>query len=455
MDVHSTGAGLAAPPEQEPLVPRSELLIVGAYVLGASLWILASDEALTFITGDAEQTLALQTFKGLNFVATTAGLLYLVLRRSFMRRRQAEQHTHEAWQRFEFAARAATDAIWDWDLGTNLIWWSDGFQKLFGYPASEVEPTVDSWTNRLHPEDKDRAVSGLYHVVHTGGDNWSDEYRFRRKDGRYAFVYDRGFIIRDAAGRPVRMVGGMTDVTERTLARQRLESSRRQLRALSAKLESSREEERTRIAREIHDELGQLLTAIKMDLRGLEKTAARTDAATPPALADRIAAITQLADNAIVTVQNIAAELRPGILDNIGLAPALRHEAGRFQERTGIVCRLQLPSQPAEVSRDTATAVFRIFQEALTNVARHAHATTLDISLQEQGEQLVLEVADNGRGLPPDALDAPKSLGLLGMIERAGQLGGEVTFQSPAPGGTRVRLHLPRLGGNADCRQRL
>ena len=137
---------------------------------------------------------------------------------------------------------------------------------------------------------------------------------------------------------------------------------------------------------------------------------------------DKLVESGALADTTIIAVQKIASELRPGTLDNLGLIPALRHEAGRFQERTGVVCHLTLPDPPPELSRDTATAVFRIFQESLTNVARHAEASEIRCDFLVEGEQVVLRISDNGKGISPDALANPKSLGLLGMQERAGVL---------------------------------
>lgn len=269
------------------------------------------------------------------------------------------------------------------------------------------------------------------------------EYRFRRKDGSYAFVEDRGYVIRDAAGKPIRVVGGMTDITARRQAEEKAERSRRRLRSLSARLQSLREEERTRIAREIHDELGQTLTGLKMDLRWAENRLAReSNPALNPVL-DKIVEAGELADATIASVQRIASKLRPSVLEDLGLAAALEHEAHRFQERTGIACRLQVAEPLPAFPRDMATAVFRIFQEALTNVARHAEATEVDGELAERTGQLVLRVSDNGKGLRPSDLDDPKSLGLLGMNERAESLGGALTFQGGPRGGTSVRLVLP------------
>ncbi len=163
---------------------------------------------------------------------------------------------------------------------------------------------------------------------------------------------DRGFILDDDAGKPVRIVGGISDVTEQRQAEQALENSHRQLRALSARLQSVREEERAKVAREIHDELGQVLTALKINLDWLErKLGVRdTDTSLNPLL-DRVVESAEIADSAISSVQKIASELRPSSLDNLGLAAALEQEARRFQQRTGIACRVNLPADSLELPR--------------------------------------------------------------------------------------------------------
>ena len=413
------------------------------YVFFGGVWIVASDLLLLKMTGYAIDSPLLQTIKALNFIGTTGVILFYVLQRAYARRDAAEKASHMNAERFELAARAASDALWDWNLVTNEIWWGDGFQTLFGHAPEDLEPSILSWTNRIHPDDKERTVAGIHKVIDGGGEAWSDEYRFRRKDGSYAHIVDRGYVIR-LGGKPVRMVGGMSDISARKETEDELRNSRRQLRALSAWLESLREEERTRIAREIHDELGQMLTGLKMDLRWIERKVGEIEGnpALNPILEKAVEA-GELADQTITAVQRIASELRPGVLDQLGLFPALKHEAQQFQKRTGLVCTLELPPRQPELPAQVATAVFRIFQETLTNVARHAEATEVRVTFREEGGRVTLEVADNGRGLPADALGSPKALGLLGMKERAAVLGGDVQFQSAAGRGTTVTLRLP------------
>lgn len=188
-------------------------------------------------------------------------------------------------------ALATTDAIWDLNLETKIVWWSAGIEQLFGYRPADVSPRLDWWLDRLHPEDKDRVAQELERVAESGGRTWAGHYRFRRQDGTYASVLDRGYLIHDAAGKPTRVVGGISDISERRRAEEALEGSRRQLRALTARIQSGREEERANVAREIHDELGQVLTAIKMNLDWLElRLDERGDAPAVNPLLERVPA---------------------------------------------------------------------------------------------------------------------------------------------------------------------
>jgi PAS domain S-box-containing protein len=261
--------------------------------------------------------------------------------------------------------------------------------------------------------------------------------------GLISFKRERTWAEADI--RRLQMVGNaIANALERKAAKARLENSREQLRALTSRLQSLREEERIRIAREIHDHLGQLLTALKLDLRSLDrKIAEKGDEEIRAALASKIASARELADEMITSVQKIASELRPGILDRVGLEAAIETEAQAFQSRTGIQCHWTLPQAPLATGQDLATAAFRIFQEILTNVARHAHATSVAIHLRYREGNLLLEVSDNGVGIRKRDIENPKSLGLLGMQERAAILGGKIQFDVMPAGGTLVKVEIP------------
>jgi signal transduction histidine kinase len=218
---------------------------------------------------------------------------------------------------------------------------------------------------------------------------------------------------------------------------ERLRESEDKLRRLAAHLISVREEERAHIAREIHDELGQVLTGLKMDVTWLAKRLKEKP------LIEKTDSMCKLIDSSVQTVRKIATGLRPEVLDEMGLVAAVAWQAKEFQKRTGIRCRTKLPPESTKLDLDISTTAFRIFQEILTNVARHSRATRVDIDLSVTDELLALAVVDNGIGIPAADLDGSKSLGLLGMHERALLFGGEVQISGTPGHGTRVAVSIP------------
>jgi signal transduction histidine kinase len=234
------------------------------------------------------------------------------------------------------------------------------------------------------------------------------------------------------------------DITEHQQAAEHLENSRAELRALSAQLQSVREEERMRISREIHDELGQVLTGLKMDVVSLARRMSDATATRDwRQLKERAQSIAELINNAILTVRRISTELRPGLLDAVGLTAAIEWQAKEFENRTGIKCRLGLPDADVILDQNRSVAVFRIFQEILTNVTRHAQASEVNIILEAREADLFLEARDNGRGIRASEFSNPKSLGLLGMRERTLLLGGEFNIRGVQGKGTTVTVRIP------------
>jgi len=265
-----------------------------------------------------------------------------------------------------------------------------------------------------------------------------DDEVYWRKDGTAFQIEYSSFPVLEQ-NRITGAVVVFLDITARKRAEQQLTFSHDQLRKLSARLESVREEERIFIAREIHDELGQALTGVKLELCLLRDQISDVS----PAMLPRLESISTLVDGTIQSVRRIATELRPVVLDQLGLIPAIEWQAHEFQTRTGIQCTLDVCLRAVTLSHAGSTAMFRIFQEILTNVARHAQASVVHITLQEQAGSLVLEVRDNGRGVTDAELSDPRSLGLVGMRERALLLGGETLFSWSPGRGTTVRVRIP------------
>ena len=235
------------------------------------------------------------------------------------------------------------------------------------------------------------------------------------------------------------MTGIAEDITERKAAEEM-----KQLRDLAAHLQSAREEERRRIAREIHDELGQVLTGLKLEVSwAAERAGSQTER-----VRGRLERLPGIIDDALDALRKITADLRPHALD-AGLINAIGWQAGEFERQTSIPCSLELPVQDVHLDGDRSTAMFRILQEALTNVARHAEARSVTIRLREEEQQVVLDVYDNGVGIDSASVAAPRSFGLLGMQERARLAGGSLSITGRPGAGTTVTATLPRSPASA------
>jgi signal transduction histidine kinase len=231
----------------------------------------------------------------------------------------------------------------------------------------------------------------------------------------------------------------INEINERKIAQERLQDSENRLRGLAGRLNAIREEERSRIAREIHDEFGQALSGLKMDVNWLAR---RLEADQKP-LVEKTETMCRLIDSTVQQIRRISTGLRPEVLDELGLVAAIAWQANEFQKRLGIRCRLNLPTNYATPDRELSTAAFRIFQEILTNIARHAKASRVDVDLEISDDCLTLKVTDDGIGIPASEIRGCKSLGLLGMQERAQLLGGEVSILGAPGRGTTVTVSIP------------
>lgn len=299
------------------------------------------------------------------------------------------------------------------------------FQKNSPDEAREVFRSIPSETKEL-----------LQNILRRDGMIDNEEIEMNREDGT-RFWISLTCRLHPSEGYAE---GVALDVTERKHAEERLRDSHQQLRSLSSRMESVREEERVRIARQVHDELGQILTAVKIHLTVLATGAGSQRGRT--SLMKKLESLTSVIDDAIDLVRNISYELRPLALEELGLKEAIEWEASQVEQRSGMKCRVETSGEVA-LGREQSTAVFRIFQEALTNVVRHASAGKVVIRLNAGDDRLVLEVADDGAGIQDAHLADPRALGILGMKERAMFLGGSLQVTRNNGKGTVVGLTVP------------
>lgn len=359
-------------------------------------------------------------------------------------RKQAEEELRHSQLLFRSVVDNSPSLIYVKDPEGHILLANRQLAEVVGRPR---EFFVGKTTHDLlDKETADLHWANDLHVLQTGRPLVTEETN-SQADGLHTY-YSVKFPLLGEDGRPYAVGGISTDISEVKRAERQLIESREQLRSLTARLHEVREEERIHLAREVHDVLGQMLTALKMDLsacaRHFSKQLGEADQA---AFAESATALDELTSLICKTVQHISAELRPGVLDTLGLPAAIEWQAHDFESRHGIACRAEVGENGLDLSSQKATAVFRIFQEVLTNVLRHARARSVAVALRARGGQLVLEVADDGRGITKEELSATSSLGLLGMRERAGAFGGAVRISGRRGRGTRVVLTMP-LGGD-------
>jgi PAS domain S-box-containing protein len=303
-------------------------------------------------------------------------------------------------------------------------------EELLGYSREELIGKNDF---DLFPEEqarfftaKDRQVLEERKLVDIPEEPIQTRYRGER------ILHTKKIPLLDRAGMPRFLLGISADITES----KRLEEAER-LRDLARHLQRAREEERHRIAREIHDELGQALTGLKYEVSWLSRQTAGDG------FAEKLAALERTIEETIRSVRRIVSELRPHVLDHLGLLEAIEWEGRQFEERTGIRCEVHLPEGPLTLDDDRSTSMFRILQETLTNVARHAVASRVEVDVAVGERYVQLVVRDNGRGITPEQIASPRSFGILGMEERVRIFGGSVLVKGGEKGGTTVAVRIP------------
>ncbi len=353
-------------------------------------------------------------------------------------RRQADDALRTRERQLLLAQQIAHMGSWEWDMHTGALSWSDELWRMLGLEPGAVRPSYEAFLALVHPEDRG-AVREIIDRAAGDGQPFRFDFRTCRPDGSVRILHCRGEVTCDAAGRPVRMFGTDQDVTELRLADEQLRLSQQKLRNLTAHQLEVREEERGRIAREIHDVVGQTLTALKLDVSSLREMVAHRE----PGADDRLQEIAGLLDTAIKDVRRLASELRPVVLDQLGLPAAIEWLSRDFERRTGIECRVRAQLPDLTLPEEVSTGLFRILQEALTNVARHSGASCVDVTLDHAGRIVTLSVTDNGNGLSEAAQASQDSLGILGMRERALLLGGFIDLKGERGKGTTVSAWVP------------
>lgn len=378
------------------------------------------------------------------FISTIAGIAVLlaVAVNAWLRvalRREAALALRASDERLGSIIDTAMDAIIAMDEQHTVILFNNAAERVFGYPRDAV---VGRKLEMLIPERFRRAHA--HHVSKFGGTGvtsrrMGDQTVLKGlRAGGEEFPIEASISQHEESGQKIYTVI-LRDVSLRVMHEEDLRQSREEIRELASASQTAREQERSRVARELHDEIGGALTALKMDTTWISERLPEGQ----PQLEEKLAIMRKMLDDTVAATRRISSDLRPMMLDDLGLAPAAEWLVHDFQRRTGIVCELAIALPEAELPGDISTAVFRLLQESLTNITKHARATHAEVSIAAEDGTLVLTVNDNGRGFNTATPRAPQSFGLIGMRERVSLLGGALRIESVPGDGTVLEARIP------------
>jgi PAS domain S-box-containing protein len=366
--------------------------------------------------------------------------LFTVILRDVTDRVRAEAMLSRSEARLRGILESAMDAIITVDERQHVVLFNKAAEEVFACARQEA---IGMPLDRFIPE---RFRASHHDLVRRFGDSGASSRRMGharvvmglRRNGEEFPIEASISTVAESDQRFFTVI--LRDVSQRVLAEEALRHSKDEIRELALAASTAREQEKSRIARELHDELGQALTALKIDLSWLRGRLATGD---DPGLHEKLASMQVLLDGTVASTRRISADLRPLVLDDLGLVAGADWLAHNFTNRTGVPCELVIGQGDLELRDPHATTIFRVLQESLTNIAKHANATQVEVVLEREGDEVVLTVQDNGRGFAPEAASRPGSMGLLGLRERATLMSGTVTLASSPGRGTHVELRLP------------
>lgn len=408
----------------------SRTQIVAIYALTAGAWIVVSDQL--FEAGPE----AVQTLKGLIFVGITSALLfYLIGSQRARAREQLIDELQQTEQRYAVAEMIGRMGHWQLDVARDILTWSPQIARLFELDPDQSGGPLEGFFEKIHPEDADAVRQEIERCLETG-EEMNVDYRIILEDGQTRWFHANAEVERDGQGEAVWMRGTVQDVTERVVLERQHRQAAQRIKRLAQAVTVAQEEERERIAREIHDELGQTLTGLTFGLRALR---ARSDDGS----VELIEQMEQEVKKTTVTVGKLASSLRPPLLDQFGLIAALEQLCREAGERYHIDCTFEeQAASDWKVTPSAAIQVFRIVQEALTNVARHAEASQARLRVELADDLARVSIQDDGKGFQPQLPARQSSFGIQGMRERARLIGGSLDIISSGEG-TTVVLELP------------
>lgn len=365
---------------------------------------------------------------------------FTVIMRDITQREQAANEVRQSEARLINAQRIAKMGNWELDIVHDKLRWSDQIFEIFGIDKTQFGNSFEAFLQCVHPQDRARMKAAQQAAV-AGAASLDIEHRIVLPDGTIKIVHELGDLTRDSQGRPVQLAGTVLDITERQHTAEAILQAKQRLQVLSTRMLDIQETERRQFAHELHDEIGQSLTAIKISLQSLHRRLHDDEARK------RLEDIMDLAGQTLAQVRSMSIDLRPPQLDDLGLAAALRWNLGRQAAAGGFEAHFHSDLPAGRLASMIETTGYRISQEALTNVVKHAHAKNVTLRAEIRSGELYIVVQDDGRGFDVEggrqAATDGFGFGLLGMEERVALAGGRLRIHSVATEGTRVEMWLP------------
>ena len=367
-------------------------------------------------------------------IVVLEGALIVVLWTSLAGRRRAEEGLRKSREQYALAVDGVNDGLWDWNILTGAVYFSERCKRMLGYRGDELADRYESWDERVHDDDREKVSDALESHLEGNTPAFRVEHRIRHKDGSYRWMLARGKAQRDAEGRPYRMAGSLTDITE-------LKAAEEAIRNVNRQLILAQEDERARLARELHDDVTQRLARAAIDAGRIELTAPNEP------IGEMMGRVRQDLIRLSEDVHALSYRLHPSLLEDLGLAEALQVECERFSAVSSVASKLDVRDLPDSIPRGAAICLFRVAQEALRNVDRHARAHAVEVSLRGVDGGLQLAVRDDGIGFDPNNAQKPRSLGRASMRERIQLAAGEIDIDSAPGQGTTIVAWVPLQEG--------
>lgn len=344
-----------------------------------------------------------------------------------------------ALDRWEIVTQATHDGVYDWDLTTHLVVYSPHWKTMHGFSPQDEDESSEKWSERIHPDDRGRVLGHLDEYLARKRAEFREEYRIRRCDGRWIWVLDRGITLWNEAGQAVRLVGSEKDITERKQVEAMLRRHEGQLKDLTVKLLMAQEHERQRLARELHDDFTQRLAVLAVDIGSLERSFL-----SDPSLRDQLQRLRQTAGQLANDIHNFAYQLHPSLLEHLGLEAAVRDHVDAFRRRTGLAVQYVPREIPRSLQIDAATCLYRVTQECLQNIHKHAEASEVLVRLLSTPKGAGVCIRDNGKGFALDPAEGSSpGLGLISMEERVHLMNGRFRIRTQPGKGTEVYAWIP------------